>query len=49
MKGVVIVVLVGAILAYFNIGTGMEPIETPMQYGQFCKAQKITDHGIGDV
>jgi hypothetical protein len=49
MKRVVMVVLVGAFLAYFNIGLGMEPIETPVQYGQFCEAQKITGHGIGDV
>jgi hypothetical protein len=49
MKGVLTMVLAGAFLVYLNIGLAMEPIETPMQYGQFCEAQKISGHGIGEV
>jgi len=47
MKGVVMAFLAGLSM-YFSIGLAMEPIETPIQYGQFCEANKISGHGKGE-
>ena len=48
MMGVVIVFLAGLSI-YFSLGLAMEPIETPIQYGQFCEANKISGHGKGEA
>lgn len=48
MKGLVMVFLAGLSI-YSSIGLAMEPIETPIQYGQFCEAKKISGHGKGEA
>jgi len=48
MKGAMMVFLVGLSI-YFGIGQAMQPIETPIQYGQFCEAKKISGHGKGET
>lgn len=49
MKGLSMLVIAGAFLTFLDTGLAMEPIETPLQYGQFCEAQKISGHGRGEV
>jgi hypothetical protein len=49
MNGVATIVAAGALLVYLYVGLAMEPIETPLQYGQFCEAQKVSGQGVGEV
>lgn len=49
MKGSAPIVIIVVLLAFFNIGLAMEPIESPVQYGQFCEAKKIAGKGLIDM
>lgn len=44
MKGLAII-QIAVLFACLNFGMGMEPIESPLQYGQFCNAQKVSGQG----
>lgn len=46
IKAVSILIL---IFAFLNTGIGKPPIEVPLQYGQFCNAEKIAGVGITDI
>lgn len=49
MKGSAPIVIIVVLLALLKIGLAMEPIESPVQYGQFCEAKKIAGKGIVDM
>lgn len=53
MKGAASVIMSISILifllAFLNTGIAMPPIKVPLQYGQFCDAEKVAGVGITDI
>jgi uncharacterized protein GlcG (DUF336 family) len=49
MKGVVAAMLIAALLTCCGVGVAMPPIVPPVQYEQFCEAQKVSGQGVVDV
>ncbi len=49
MRGLLIAMLFIFIFVIINAGIAMSPIEAPVQYGQFCDAQKIAGKGITNI
>lgn len=49
MKGVVAALIAAALLACCGIGLATPPIVSPLQYSQFCEAQKVSGTGVVDV
>jgi hypothetical protein len=49
MKGVVAAIAIAALLACCGTGLAIPPIVPPVQFEQFCEAQKVSGTGVVDV